>query len=315
MKRTLTVLSPVYNEEQVIEVFCLELRNVLQSLSDRYDSTILFVVDRCTDRTLEILRHLAQKDSQVRILALSSRFGHQMSLMAGMDQCDSDAVIMMDSDLQHPPALIPAMLREFEKGFDIVFTIREDPPETGYFNKSASSFFYRMLNRISEVQIPEAAADFRLISNRVLKVFQNDIRETNQFLRGLFQWVGFNVSSIHFKADPRSAGKTKFNLRRRIQFGIHGILSFSKKPLQAAIALGFLFAGFGLLYAVVTFIQFFYLKSFPSGWTTLTILISMFSGVQLIFLGIVGQYIGAIFDEVKRRPPYIIEERINFKDR
>lgn len=310
--KTLTVICPAYNEEEVIETFYVELRRTLDTLRDRYESRILFVVDRGQDRTLEILKRIAQTDPFLQILGLSSRFGHQLSLLAGMDHSDADAVVMMDCDLQHPPGVIPQLLEPFEQGFDVVYTVRQDVPQIGWFKRATSKLFYLLINRISQVPINESAADFRLISRRVLKVFQNEIRERNLFLRGLFSWIGFRNTGVPFTAGLRAAGKSKYSLARMVQFGTSGIVSFSKKPLQATILFGFLFAAFALVYALITFVQFFYYRSFPSGWTTLTILISLFSGVQLIFLGILGEYIGAIFDEVKRRPHYLIEDKVNF---
>ena len=312
MKPTLTVICPVYNEEEVIVSFYEVLHEVTAGLSDRYESNILFVVDRCTDRTLDILKAIATRDRSVQILALSSRFGHQMSLLAGIDHCHSDAVIMMDGDLQHPPSLIPVLLEKFEKGFDIVYTTRQDPPEIGFFKRLSSKLFYRTLNRISQIPIKESAADFRLVSRRVAEIFQKQIRERNQFLRGLFSWIGFRSVEVPFRAGTRLAGKSKYSFGRMVRFGTQGIVAFSKKPLQAAVIVGFIFAAIGLVNALITFVQFFATRSLPSGWTTLTILISMFSGVQLIFLGIIGEYIGAIFDEVKGRPHYIVEEKVNF---
>ncbi len=312
--KTLTVVCPIYNEEEVIESFYDELSGVLQKLGDAYEAKTLFVADRCTDGTLDVLKRIAQKDKSLRIISLSSRFGHQMSLLAGIDHCNSDAVIMMDCDLQHPPALIPEMLKKFEDGYDIVYTIRGDAPEIGFLKRVSSRVFYRIINRISQVPINESAADFRLISRRVVEVFQKQIRERNQFMRGLFSWVGFSNMGIPFRVQQRRAGKSKYSLGRMMRFGMQGIVSFSKRPLQAAVVAGFVFASFGLFFALVTFIQYFIYSSLPSGWTTLTILISMFSGVQLIFLGIIGEYIGAIFDEVKGRPHYIIEETINFNE-
>jgi glycosyltransferase involved in cell wall biosynthesis len=312
MKRTLTVICPVFNEEEVIASFYEALHAVLAGLRDRYEAKILFVVDRCDDRTLDILKDISARDRSVQILSLSSRFGHQMSLLAGIDYCHSDVLIMMDSDLQHPPTLIPLLLEKFEEGFDIVFTIREEPAEIGFLKRLSSKLYYRMINLISQVPIKENAADFRLFSRRVAEVFQNQIRERNQFLRGLFSWVGFRSVEIYFKAEPRPAGISKYSFGRMMRFGTHGIISFSKRPLQAAVLVGFIFAAIGLVNALITFTQYFIHKSIPSGWTTLAILISMFSGVQLIFLGIIGEYIGAIFDEVKGRPHYIVEEKINF---
>ena len=312
MKKSLTVICPVYNEEAVIRDFYNELKEVLVRLKDKYESKTLFVVDPSTDSTLEILKQIAQTDRSVQIIALSSQFGHQMALLAGMDNSHSDCTIMMDSDLQHPPSLIPEMLNHFEKGFDVVYTVRRDVPESNIFKRLSSKAFYRMINQISQVPINESAADFRLISRRVLTVFKNQIRERNQFLRGLIKWVGFKSTGIPFQAKKRPAGKSKYSFGRMVQFGLHGILSFSKRPLQAATFVGFIFASLGFIYGLIVFIQYFFDRSLPSGWATLIILISMFSGVQLIFLGIIGEYIGAIFDEVKGRPHYIIDEKINF---
>jgi dolichol-phosphate mannosyltransferase len=311
--KTLTVICPVYNEEEIIQNFYDELSGVLSGLSERYSSKVLFVVDRCTDSTMDILKQIVKKDQTVQVLALSSRFGHQMSLLAGIDHCNTDAVIMMDSDLQHPPSLIPDMLEEFEKGHDIVYTIRQDSPDIGFLKRVSSKFFYRMINRFSKIPINESAADFRLISSRVVGVFQTQIRERNQFMRGLFSWVGFKSTSISFQVRSRTAGKSKYSIKRLIEFGLHGVVSFSKRPLHAAIVLGFVFALFGLLYSMIVVAQYFLGYKMPSGWATLTILILFFSGVQLIFMGIVGEYIGAIFDEVKSRPHYIVEEKINIQ--
>ena len=314
MNKSLTVICPVYNEEEVIEDFYLELRGVLEALTDKYRWEILFVADPGTDLTINILKEIAQNDNHVRIIVMSARFGHQMSLIAGMDNCRSDCAIMLDSDLQHPPSLIPDMLEQFENGYDIVYTIRQDVSELGFFKRLSSKLFYRIINQISKVPINESSADFRLVSRRVISVFRNQIRERNQFVRGLISWVGFSSIGIPFRVQARPAGTTKYSLRRMIEFGLHGILSFSKRPLKAAIFVGFTFSLFGLIYGFIAFVQYFFLASVPSGWTTLTVLISIFSGVQLIFLGIIGEYIGAIFDEVKNRPHYIIEEKINFID-
>lgn len=315
MKKTLTVISPVYNEEAVIRDFHRELRAVLDGLGDRYDSGILFVADGCTDSTVRILKEISVLDPSVKVLSLSRNFGHQMALLAGMDYSSTDAVIMMDSDLQHPPAIIPQMLDCFEQGYDIVYTIRRDSGETGFFKRLTSKLFYRLINYMSQIPINEGSADFRLISRRVADIFQGRIRERHLFLRGLLSWVGFRSIGISFQAGPRRGGKSKYSLAKMIRLAIQGIISFSKAPLEAAVLLGFIFALVGLVLTVFTFVMYFIDKTFPSGWATLAISISMFSGVQLIFLGIIGEYVGAIFDEVKGRPHYIVEEKINFGDK
>jgi len=312
--KTVTVVCPVYNEEAVIGLFYREVRAVLTGLANRYQARLLFVVDRSQDATLDILKHLAESDPDVMILALSSRFGHQMSLLAGIDYGDADAVIMMDSDLQHPPDLIPVMLQAYEQGYDIVYTLRQDTPEISWFKRTSSKLFYRIINRISDVPINESAADFRLISRRVAALFRTQIRERNLFLRGMIGWIGFKSIAVPFAVRKRPAGKSKYSIRRMIRFGTDGVVSFSKSPLQAAIGVGLVLALFGFGFAFITLVQYFLDKSLPPGWATLIILLSIFSGIQLTFMGIIGMYIGAIFDEVKARPHYIIEEMINFQD-
>lgn len=312
--KTLTVISPAYNEEEVIEDFYNELTRVLVDLKHHYDYKILFVVDRSKDATFEILKSIAERDKSVQILLLSSRFGHQMSLLAGIDYSNSDVIIMLDSDLQHPPGLIPKMLMKYEQGYDIVYMIREDSKkEIGFLKRTTSKLFYKFINQISQIPINESAADFRLISHRVAEVFRNQIRERNQFLRGLFSWVGFRSVNIKFQVNKRRAGKSKYSISRMIQFGLEGVVSFSKKPLKAAVYVGLSFAILSFVFAFISLIQYFVYASLPSGWTTIVMLISVSSGVQLIFLGIVGEYLGAIFDEVKARPHYIVEEKVNLE--
>lgn len=309
--KKISIILPVYNEAEVIEDFNTALFEVLHRLEQKYLFNVIYIVDKSSDDSIGLLRGICKRYDNVKLIALSRRFGHQMSLLAGMDKCDSDAVIMMDSDLQHPPSLIPTMLNEFEKGYDIVYTIRQDTTDISFFKRLSSKIFYKLINSLSQVPINESAADFRLISRKVLHVFQYQIRERNQFLRGLFSWVGFESIGVPFQVGNRRAGKSKYTLGRMTQFGIAGVISFSKRPLQAAVYMGLIFAFFSIVYALKTFVQFFYLYSLPSGWTTLVILISMFSGIQLIFLGIIGEYIAGIFDEVKARPHYIIEETVN----
>ncbi|MGI8820637.1 MAG: glycosyltransferase family 2 protein [Chthoniobacterales bacterium] len=309
--KKLSVLSPVYNEELVIADFHRTLRATLDSLAEKYNAEVIYIVDACPDRSLEILREIAHADPRVKILALSARFGHQMALLAGIDHATGDAIVMLDSDLQHPPQLIPQLLAEYEKGYDVVFTIRQPARDTGIFRRASSRLFYGLINRLSQIPIDESAADFRLISAPVARVFQTQIRERNQFLRGLMNWVGFRRVGLHFTAQERARGRTKYSASRLIRFAITGIVSFSKKPLQAAIIVGFCFALMGLLVALDSLFIYFFKGNLPSGWTTLAILISGFSGVQLIFLGVIGEYVGAIFDEVKARPHYIVQEKIN----
>ena len=216
--KLVSVICPVYNEELVLPEFHATLMAVLEAIGETYRAEIIYVVDLCPDRSLEILREFARRDERVKIIALSSRFGHQMALLAGMDHARGDAVITLDSDLQHPPSLIPHLLNEFEKGYDVVYTIRNPAPGTGLYRRATSRLFYGFINRLSQIPIEESAADFRLVSARVARVFQTQIRERNQFLRGLMSWVGFKRTGIAFDAQDRGAGRTKYSSGRLLRF-------------------------------------------------------------------------------------------------
>lgn len=304
------IITPVYNEEEVISHFYTRTRDVLESIVG-VDATILFVVDRCTDNTLEILRKLVKEDKKTRLIALSARFGHQMSLLAGIEKSlDADFVIMMDSDLQHPPELIPQLIETYQKGYDVVYTVRKDTEEVGIVRKFIGNLFYKVLGKLAKIPINANAADFRLISNRVAKLLANDFKERNMFLRGLFSWMGFNQIGVEYIAEKRFAGQSKYSFSRMVQLAMAGILSFSTKPLQVGIFMGISFACISFIFILFAIVKYFIDQTVPSGWTTLVVLLLLFSGIQLVILGIMGSYIGGIYEEVKGRPRYIIEEEI-----
>jgi len=311
-KRLLTVVTPVFNEEEPIQAFYKRTRSALDKLAGHYDTRILFVVDRCTDKTVDILKDIAARDSCAQVLTLSSRFGHQMSLLAGIDHAvDADIIVMMDSDLQHPPELIPELLRQHDLGNDVVFTVRKDSENVGIMRRVIGSLFYRLLGFLSNVKINENTADFRLVSRRVANILRTQIRERNMFLRGLFSWIGFNQTSIEYSAAERAAGQSKYSFSRMINLGIAGILSFSTKPLKLSIFIGMGLAAMSFLLGAITVVEYFIDKTIPSGWTTIVALLLLFSGVQMIFIGLLGAYIGGIYEEVKARPHYIVDEGIN----
>ncbi len=311
MPRTrLVVVTPVYNEEETVATFHARTRKVLDTLDD-VDARILFVVDRCTDNTVEVIRRIVAGDPGAGAIVLSSRFGHQMSLLAGIEQSlDADAIVMMDCDLQHPPELIPQLVAKYREGFEVVYTVRSDTENLGAIRKSAGNLFYRALSSVSEVEIRANAADFRLISARVANVIASGFRERNMFLRGLIAWIGFRQARVDFIAAARVAGESKYNLGRMMKLASAGVLSFSTKPLQVGIFIGVGFAALAFIYTLVIIGTWFVDRSLPSGWTSLVVLLLLFSGVQLIVVGILGAYIGGIYEEVKGRPRYIIEERI-----
>lgn len=313
-KLKLTVVTPVFNEEQVIAHFHARTRSVLDSLAD-VEASILFVLDRSTDNTLPVLRDIVSSDSRSKVIALSSRFGHQMSLLAGIENSlDADAIIMMDSDLQHPPEVIPRLLDQFHSGSDVVYTVRQDTMDVGIVRKALGNVFYRLLGFLSRIPINDNAADFRLISRRVAISLTNDFQERNMFLRGLFSWMGFRQTSIEYVAERRFAGKSKYSLSRMMKLALAGILSFSTRPLHIGIWVGVGFSALAFIYMMVSVVDYFIDRSIPSGWTTVVTLLLLFSGVQLIVIGIMGAYIGGIYEEVKGRPRYIIDEVISNHD-
>lgn len=313
-KLKLTVVTPVFNEEQVIAHFYARTRAVLDSL-DEVETSILFVVDQSTDNTLEILRGIATTDPTVKVISLSSRFGHQMSLLAGVEHSvHSDVIVMMDSDLQHPPGLIPQLLAQYRTGMDVVYTIRRDTEDVGIVRRTVGNLFYRLLGFLSCVPINANASDYRLISRRVALLLTRDFGERNMFLRGLFSWIGFRQVGIEYLAERRFAGKSKYSLSRMTQLAMAGILSFSTKPLHMGMFIGVGFAALAFLFVLWVVISYFIDRSIPSGWATLVVLLLLFSGVQLIVIGIMGAYVGGIYEEVKGRPRYIIDEVISHHD-
>jgi dolichol-phosphate mannosyltransferase len=261
---------------------------------------------------MDRLREIAVLDSDVQILSLSARFGHQMSLLAGIDAAsDATVIVMMDSDLQHPPSLIPELIRQYQLGNDIVYTVRKDTTDASFLRKQVGNLFYGILGALSQTKINANASDFRLISQRVARLLRIEIRERNLFLRGVFSWLGFNQTKVEYIAGRREAGSSKYSLSRMINLAVAGILSFSTKPLQLSIFAGVWLAGLSFLIGLYTILEYFRQDSIPSGWTTIVTLLVFFNGVQLVFTGILGVYIGGIFEEVKGRPHYIVEEAIN----
>jgi glycosyltransferase involved in cell wall biosynthesis len=311
-RKALTVVTPVFNEEQVIAQFYDRTMRVLDSLASRYDVRLLFVVDRSTDHTLQILRDIAARDSRAQVISLSSRFGHQMSLLAGIDHAhEADVIVMMDSDLQHPPEAIPQLLAAYDLGNDVVYTVRADTPDTGILRKTIGTLFYRLMSYLSRVPIHRNSADFRLISRRVAALLRTEVRERSTFLRGLFSWVGFNQAGVEYVAAERVGGKSKYSVSAMLALATSGILSFSTKPLQMSIFLGLGFAGLSVVLGLFTVFEYLRDNTIPSGWTTIVTLLLLFSGVQLIVMGILGVYIGGIYEEVKGRPHYIVDEAMN----
>ena len=305
---TIDIILPVYNEEEGLAAFHEALSTVLTSLSERYAFRLIYVLDRCPDNSLAVLKDIASRDTRVMVLHLSRRFGHQMSLIAGLDHSDGDASILMDCDMQHPPHLIAQLLEKMEQGYDVVQAIRTYDPQIHAGKQWTSHIFYKIQNWLSPIEIPDGAADFRLVTRKVREVFKTSIREQNQFLRGLFQWVGFRQATVEFVSPPRAAGATKYGFLRLLTFSIAGITSFSKVPLRVAAVLGFVISALSALYGLFAIGVYFAGGHLPPGYTSLIVAVSFMGGLQLTVLGIIGEYLGAVFDEVKRRPLYIVDE-------
>jgi glycosyltransferase involved in cell wall biosynthesis len=304
------IILPVYDEEEGLPIFHESLSAVVATLSKSHGFRMIYVLDRCRDNSLAVLKEIAGRDDRVAILHLSRRFGHQMSLIAGLDHSDGDASILMDCDLQHPPAVIPQLIEKFVQGYDVVQAIRTYDPKINRAKQWTSRLFYKIQNWLSPIEIPAGAADFRLISRKVRRVFQSSIREQNQFLRGLFQWVGFRQATVEFVSPPRVIGSTKYRLLNLFTFSAIGITSFSKIPLRAAAVVGFIISALSVLYGLFAITVYLTIGHLPPGYTSLIVAVSFMGGLQLTGLGILGEYLGAVFDEAKRRPLYIVDEVI-----
>lgn len=305
----ISAVVPLFNEEENLRPLHQRLTKVLLKIGKPYE--IVLVDDGSSDRSFEIMRELAGHDPCVRGIGLSRNFGHQTALTAGLDASRGEVVVMMDADLQDPPELLPRMLRKYEQGYDMVYAVRSTREGETWFKKLTASVFYRLLYSMTQIDIPLDTGDFRLVSRNVLDGL-SQVRERNRFLRGLFSWVGYRSAGVKYKRAARERGVTKYPVRKMIRFALDGITSFSTTPLQIAMWLGFASAGFGLLYGLRVLWVWMKMQTVP-GWASLSVLILFFGGVQLITLGILGEYIGRIFEEVKQRPLYLVREELGTK--
>jgi glycosyltransferase involved in cell wall biosynthesis len=305
-----SVIIPVYNEAEVVPALYWRLTRVMEGLGELYE--IIFVDDGSRDDSPALLRDLWEKDPRVRFLSLSRNFGHQIAITAGLDHSSGQAVIVMDADLQDPPEVIPQLIEQWRKGFDLVFAVRQQRRGDGLFKRATAALFYRIFRRLSATDIPMDAGDFRLMSRRAVEALKV-IRERNRFIRGLAGWIGFPQISVPFVRDVRQAGKTKYSLKTMVRFAFNGIISFSLVPLQLAGYFGFVVSATSFVYLAYAV----WLKLFTDrvvlGWTSVMVAMLFLGGVQLISLGIIGEYLGRIYEEVKQRPLYIIGEAKGFE--
>jgi polyisoprenyl-phosphate glycosyltransferase len=304
-----SVVIPVYNEAEVLPTLYDRLTRVLNGLGEPYE--IIFVDDGSADESPLLLQDLQAKDERVKFLSLSRNFGHQIAITAGLDHSTGQAVVVMDADLQDPPEVIPRLIEQWRKGYDIVFAVREKRRGEGLFKRATAALFYRILRHLTATEIPLDAGDFRLMSRKAVETL-NDIRERNRFIRGLAGWIGFRQTSVSFVRDIRHAGETKFPLKKMLRFALTGIISFSLVPLQLAGYLGFLVSSVSFFYMMYAIGLKLFTDRVVLGWTSVMVAVLFLGGVQLLSLGIIGEYIGRIYEEVKQRPLYIVDEARGF---
>ncbi|PKP04974.1 MAG: glycosyltransferase [Bacteroidetes bacterium HGW-Bacteroidetes-6] len=304
VRKKVSIVVPAFNEELNVTVLYAEVK---KNIPEQYDTEFIFVDDGSKDGTLIALKELKEKNPEVFFISFSRNFGHQNALKAGIDHATGDCVISMDADLQHPPAMLPQLLEAWEDGYDVVYTVRNDKGNGTFFKNLTSRMFYRMVNMLSTTRIEPGAADFRLISKQVAQELSR-ITENYLFIRGLIAWMGFLQKSISYKPGKRHSGKTKYSFSKMVRFAAIGITSFSVKPLRISLIAGFIIAltamgyGFYAIYAAL-----FTTLALP-GWGSLIASVLFIGGIQLMVLGVIGEYLGKMFLESKRRPNYIIKE-------
>lgn len=310
MTQKLSLLVPIYNEAPILDRFFERVLPILAGLG--LDWEIVCVDDGSKDRTLERLWHWHGREPRIKVIGLSRNFGKERALTAALDHASGDAVIPMDVDLQDPPELIPRMVDLWRQGFDVVNAIRSRRDGDSLVKRTTARLFYRLINHLSEVEIPRDAGDYRLLSRRVCEVLRS-MRESHRFMKGLFAWVGFPTTAIYFERAPRSGGVTKWNYWRLWNFALEGITAFSTLPLKLASYLGLLTASLSFLYASFLVVRTLIFGEPVKGYPSLMTAILFFGGVQLIFIGVIGEYVARIHEEVKGRPIYVIDSLRGFE--
>ena len=309
--KKISIVIPMYNEQEVAEICYQRIKNVLNKLS-RYDYELIIVDDGSKDKTLEIVTKIAETDDKVVIISFSRNFGHQAAVTAGLQYVTGDAIVIMDADLQDPPELIPDMLKLWEEGNEVIYGKRKSRKGESYFKLFTAKMFYKTLNALSDVEIPQDTGDFRLVDRKVVDTI-NTLPEHNKFLRGLFSWVGYKQKAFEYERKERFAGETKYPLKKMLKLASDGIISFSTKPLKLIGILGGVCIAISLIlliYIIVNAIgKFNYLSV---AWPIITA-VTFFSGVQLMTTWIISEYIGRIYDESKKRPQYIVDKKINIE--
>ena len=312
MSKKISIIVSVYNEEEVLFEFYRETIKVLLLIDNPYE--IIFVNDGSVDGSRGILFKIAKDDENVKVVHFSRNFGHEAAMIAGIDNASGDYLVCMDADLQHPPTLLPEMLRKFESGYDIINMVRTVNKSAGIIKNITSSMFYKVINRLSDIHLVSNASDFFGISKRVADVLRSSYREKTRFLRGYVQNVGFNTVNIEYEARKRYAGESKYSIKKLFRFSMNTIMTFSDLPLKLGIYAGSMAAFLAIIMMIYTIVSFIRVGT-PSGYATTICLICFMFSVLFFIVGIIGEYLGLILSEIKDRPIYIVEEKMNFEDK
>jgi polyisoprenyl-phosphate glycosyltransferase len=306
----LSVVVPMFNEEEVIETTYRRLTSVLESIGETYE--MVLVNDGSRDRTTDIVRKLCESDSRVKLVDFSRNFGHQIAVTAGMDHASGRAVVLIDADLQDPPELILEMVARWREGYDVVYGKRIARRGETWFKKITASIFYRLLGSLTSVNIPLDTGDFRLMDRKVSDTLC-EMRERSRFIRGMVSWAGFRQTFVEYIREERFAGETKYPLSKMIRLSLDAITSFSTKPLKLAGILGFLLSAAGFVYLLIVLYLRLFTDATEPGWTSLIVISLLFHGITLSLLGVLGEYVGRTYEEAKRRPLYVVSDRVNFE--
>ena len=307
-EKTISWIVPCFNEEQVILETLKRIRKVSIKIS-KFNWELILIDDGSKDNTKKIIKETKNYPLKIILLSFSRNFGHQPAVQAGLDNCSGSASIIIDADLQDPPEIAERMIEKWEKGYEVVYGQRTLRRRENLFKKFSAFLFYRLMNFFSGIKIPLDTGDFRLIDRTVIDALKN-LPEKGRFMRGLITWVGFNQISVRYERDPRFAGTTKYSLKKMISFAIEGLTNFSRRPLRLATFTGFFFSFLSFIGIVYVLYIRLFTQSWVAGWAAICIAILLSSGIQLIFIGLLGEYIGNIFFETKKRPLYIIEEKL-----
>ncbi len=304
-----SIVVPVFNEELVVKESYKRLKQVMDTTNESYE--LIFVNDGSRDKTPEIVAQICEEDKNVRLINFSRNFGHQTAITAGMDNSSGQAVVVIDADLQDPPEVILEMIEKWKEGYDVVYGQRLKRKGETFFKKATAKMFYRLLSSMTSVDIPVDTGDFRLIDRKVCDVMSS-LTEQNRYVRGLVSWVGFRQTAVTYVRDERFAGETKYPLKKMLKFAMDGITTFSYKPLKLSTYVGFLVAAASFIYLLVVICLRLFTDTTVAGWASTLAVSLIFNGVILMMLGIIGEYIGRIYDEAKGRPLYIIREKLGF---